>query len=112
MRASFNGFFWEQNSHEPYIAGRRFRKSYLKHDDSKIDAEWLPRGEAALKLMDETLQKTDFLAGDAFTLADIVLVAYTRLAHEGGFDLGAYPAVRSWISRVEHVLDLEPVEAA
>lgn len=108
----FQWLFWEQNSHEPYIAGRRFRKSYLNHDDSQIDAEWLPRGNAALKLMDDTLGKTDFLAGADFTLADIVLVAYTRVAHEGGFDLGAYLAVREWIARVETALGIQPIEVA
>ena len=108
----FQWLFWEQNSHEPYIAGRRFRKSYLKHDETKIDAEWLPRGNAALKLMDDTLQEKDFLTGADFTLADIVLVAYTRVAHEGGFDPGAFAALRDWIARVEQALGIQPVEAA
>lgn len=108
----FKWLFWEQNSHEPYIAGRRFRKAYLGHDDSEIDAEWLPRGNAALDLMEKTLIETDYLTGDDLSLADIALVAYTRLAHEGGFDLGKFPAVRAWVARVECDLALEPAEAA
>lgn len=107
----FKWLFWEQNSHEPYIAGRRFRKAYLGHDDSRVDAEWLPRGNAALGLMEKTLIETEYLAGDEITLADIALVAYTRLAPEGGFDLGAFPAVRAWIARVERDLSLAPAEA-
>ncbi len=108
----FKWLFWEQNSHEPYIAGRRYRKTYLGHDDSKIDAEWIPRGNAALALMDEALGKSDYIAGDVLTLADISLVAYTRVAHEGGFDLSDYAAVRAWISRVEGDLSINPVPEA
>ncbi len=108
----FKWLFWEQNSHEPYIAGRRFRKAYLGHEDAKIDAEWLPRGEAALELMERTLQGTDYLAGDRLTLADIALVAYTRVAHEGGFDLSSFLFVRAWVARVEKVLSIDPVSEA
>jgi len=106
---AFKWLFWEQNSHEPYIAGRRYRKAYLGHDDSQIDAEWIPRGNAALGLMEDALQEADYLAGDRLTLADIAVVAYTRVAHEGGFDLSDFPAVRAWIARVEKDLRLEPV---
>jgi glutathione S-transferase len=108
----YQWLFWEQNSHEPYIAGRRFRKAYLGHGDDKIDAEWLPRGHAALQFMDDALANSDFLAAQKFTLADIALVAYTRMAGEGGFSLDDYPAVRAWIGRVEGVLRLNPVESA
>ena len=51
--------------------------------------------------MEATLVRATFLVGDALTLADVALVAYTRMAHEGGFDLAAYPAIRAWIARVE-----------
>lgn len=108
----FQWLFWEQNSHEPYIAGRRFRKAFKKLSDDEIDAEWLPRGYAALDLMERTLTDADYLAGDALTLADIAVVAYTRVAGDGGFDLSGYPKVRAWIARVERDLDLEPAEAA
>lgn len=108
----FQWLFWEQNSHEPYIAGRRFRKAFKKLSDDEIDAEWLPRGYAALDLMERTLTDTDYLAGEALTLADIAVVAYTRVANSGGFDLADYPNVRAWIARVERDLDLEPAEDA
>ena len=108
----FQWLFWEQNSHEPYIAGRRFRKAFKKLSDDEIDAEWLPRGYAALDLMERTLTDNDYLAGEALTLADIAVVAYTRVADSGGFDLADYPKVRAWIARVERDLDLEPAEDA
>lgn len=108
----FQWLFWEQNSHEPYIAGRRFRKAFKKLSDHEIDAEWLPRGYAALDLMERTLAESEYLAGDAVTLADIAVVAYTRVAQDGGFDLSDYPKVRGWIVRVERDLDLEPAEIA
>ena len=104
----FEWMFWEQNSHEPYIAGRRFRKAYLGHSDDEIDAEWLPRGNAALEKIETALSDTPFLVGQQLTLADIVVVAYTRAAEEGGFRLADYPQLRAWISRVESALDLNP----
>ncbi len=66
----------------------------------------MPRGYAALALMERTLSRADFLVGDSISLADIAVVAYTRVAHEGGFDLSDYPGVRRWIARVEHALDI------
>jgi len=102
----FQWLFWEQNSHEPYIAGRRFRKAYKKLKDNEIDAEWLPRGYAAFGLMETALAKSGYLVGDAITLADIAVVAYTRVANEGDFDLSDFPAVRAWITRVEGDLSI------
>jgi glutathione S-transferase len=58
--------------------------------------------------MEHQLALTPFLAGDAVTLADISLLAYTRLAHEGGFHLDGYAAVRRWIARTEKFLGLPP----
>jgi glutathione S-transferase len=108
----FRWLFWEQNSHEPYIAGRRFRKAYKKLVDEEIDAEWLPRGYAALDLMEETLQGSDYLANGKLSLADIAVVAYTRWADEGGFSLDDYPKIRAWIARTEGDLGLEKSGAA
>ena len=93
--------FWEQYSHEPYIAVRRYQLHYLKRPLEDLDSKLAVRGADALQLMDGTLARSAYIAGDALTLADVALVAYTRMAHEGGFDLGAYPAVRAWIGRVE-----------
>ena len=55
---------------------------------------------------EDALADADFLIGTAVSLADVALVAYTRWAHEGGFDLGAFPAVRGWIGRVETALNI------
>ena len=105
--------FWEQYSHETAIAVRRFKKHYLKLPDDEIDPELLAKGRRALGVMEMQLTYTDWLVGDDLTCADIALVAYTRLAHEGGFDLSEFPAVHSWVQRVERELGLEhPHEVA
>jgi glutathione S-transferase len=98
---TFEWLFWEQYSHETAIAVRRFHKTYLKKPDSEIDPNLMEKGVAALTLMESALQKSPYLVGDKLTLADIALVAYTRVAPEGGFDLEPYPALRTWIARVE-----------
>jgi glutathione S-transferase len=100
--------FWEQYSHEPYIAVCRFQMVYLGKPASELDPEKVRRGHAALARMDAQLATTGFLIGDAFSLADMALLAYTRLAHEGGFDLAAYPAIRRWIGACEGRLKLPP----
>lgn len=99
--------FWEQYSHEPTIAVRRFQKHYLKRSDDEIDADLLAKGRRALGRMEMALISSDFITGGAaLTLADISLLAYTRLAHEGGFDLGEFPAVHAWVARCELELGL------
>jgi len=99
--------FWEQYTHEPAIAVRRFQKSYLNTPEADIDPELMPKGRRALGRMELALLDSDFLIGDQLTLADVALVAYTRVAHEGGFDLGEFPAVQAWVARVERALELE-----
>lgn len=99
--------FWEQYSHEPVIAVRRFHKHYLKKADSEIDPSLLPRGEKVLGLMNDHLARRSYFVGEGLTLADIALAAYTRLAHEGGFDLQRWPNVRAWVARVENHLGTE-----
>jgi glutathione S-transferase len=103
--------FWEQYSHEPYIAVRRYQLHYLKRSPEELDPKLAERGADALRLMESTLERAAFLAGDALSLADVALVAYTRMAHEGGFDLAAYPAIRSWVARVETGLGIGPYPA-
>ncbi|MFC6197117.1 glutathione S-transferase family protein [Ponticaulis profundi] len=98
--------FWEQYSHETAIAVRRFQKHYLKKSDDEIDPNLLSKGRRALGVMEMQLTYTDWIVGDEMTLADIALVAYTRLAHEGGFDLGEFPSVERWVSRTEHALGI------
>ncbi|MDP4002008.1 glutathione S-transferase family protein [Methylobacterium sp. NEAU K] len=100
--------FWEQYSHEPYIAVRRYQLHYLKRPPEDLDPRLAERGVDALRLMQATLERSAFLTGDALTLADVALVAYTRMAHEGGFDVAAYPAIRAWIARVETGLGIGP----
>lgn len=100
--------FWEQYSHEPYIATTRYHMVYLKRTLAEREGWRVERGEAALKLLDETLAGQDWLAGPSLTIADIALVAYTRLAHEGGFDLSGRANVRRWIRGCEQALGLEP----
>ena len=98
--------FWEQYSHEPYIAVCRFLMVYLGKPVSDLDPDKVKRGYAALARMERQLAATRFLVGDAFTLADVALLAYTRVAHEGGFDLAGYSAVRRWIGDSEIALGL------
>jgi glutathione S-transferase len=98
--------FWEQYSHEPYLAVCRFQMLYLGKSVGELDPEKIKRGYAALARMEAQLHKTKFLVGDPFSLADVALVAYTRLAHEGGFHLEGYSAIRRWISACEEVLKL------
>ncbi|HXR95799.1 MAG TPA: glutathione S-transferase family protein [Rhizomicrobium sp.] len=98
--------FWEQYSHETVIAVRRFHKTYLKKPEAEIDPGLMPKGERVLTVMDEHLATRRYFVGERLTLADIALVAYTRWAGEGGFDLGRYPRVQGWIGRVEKDLGL------
>jgi len=100
--------FWEQYSHEPYVAVCRFQMLYLGKPASELDPDKVKRGYAALARMEDRLATTTFLVGDSLSLADVSLLAYTRLAHEGGFDLDKYPAVRRWIATCERQLGLSP----
>ena len=100
--------FWEQNSHEPYVAVCRFQMVYLGKPISDLDPDKVKRGYAALARMEHHLAASCFLVGDAVSLADISLLAYTRLAHEGGFHLDGYAAVRRWIGETEKSLRLPP----
>jgi glutathione S-transferase len=98
--------FWEQYSHEPYIAVCRFHMRYLGKAASELDPDRVKRGYAALDRMEQHLAGSRFLVGDAFSLADVALLAYTRVAHEGGFDLARYPSIRRWIKDGEAQLGL------
>lgn len=109
QRAKVNEWlFWEQYSHEPFIAVRRFLKVLAGKSDDEIDPKLLTRGDAALARMELALGETPYLVGAALTIADIALVAYTRVAGEAGFNLEDFPNVRAWIARVEHDLSLQP----
>jgi glutathione S-transferase len=98
--------FWEQYSHEPYLAVCRFQMLYLGKSQGDLDPEKVKRGYAALARMEHHLHDTQFLVGDTLSLADVALLAYTRVAHEGGFHLDGYASVRRWIADSEKVLGL------
>ena len=94
--------FFEQYSHEPYIAVARFIRSFLGLPEARR-AEYESRqagGHKALAVMDQHLAKQDWLVGDGCSIADIALYAYTHVAHEGGFELAGYPPVRAWLDRI------------
>ncbi len=95
--------FFEQYSHEPYIATVRFWVYYQKkHDERKEKiAEAMKKGHAALGVMEQQLVRTPFLAGETYTIADIAFYAYTHVAHQGGYDLDSYPAIKTWLKRIE-----------
>ena len=94
--------FFEQYSHEPFIAVARFIHEFLAQDHPRRAD--LPRleagGYAALAVMERHLASHPFLVADRFSIADIALYAYTHVADEGGFDLVGFPAIRSWLDRV------------
>lgn len=98
--------FWEQYSHEPYIAVCRFHMLYEGKPKASRDSVRVARGEKALDLMESVLGEKDWLVGDGLTVADIAVLAYTRVAHEGGFDLAPRKNVRAWIERSEAALAL------
>ena len=97
----YEWLFWEQYSHEPYIAVVRFQRLLAGRRMDEIEPRLMERGHAALARMETALADGDWLVGTGPTLADLALVAYTRVAHEGDFDPGAYPAVQAWVARVE-----------
>ena len=89
--------FWEQYSHEPYVAVARFQVKYLGKPVAELEPRLVERGKAALQRLEDGLAASAFLAGERVSLADIALVAYTRKADEGGFDLADYPRVQAWV---------------
>ncbi|PVM92788.1 glutathione S-transferase family protein [Caulobacter endophyticus] len=103
----YEWLFWEQYSHEPYVAVARFQVAYMGKAVESLDGKLVERGHAALARLENGLSESGFLVGDRLTLADIALVAYTRVAHEGGFDLARYPAVKAWVGRVETALGID-----
>jgi glutathione S-transferase len=94
--------FFEQYSHEPYIAVVRFWLGYSGTPEKVADQipAKMKGGYAALDAMERHLEGRDFLVGAGYSIADISLYAYTHVAHEGDFDLGPYPAIRAWLDRV------------
>jgi glutathione S-transferase len=94
--------FFEQYSHEPYVATPRYIVKHLPADSPRYAElpDMMARGRAAFAVMETQLSKRRFFVGETYSLADIALYAYTHVAHEAHFDLTPYPAVRAWIERV------------
>ena len=106
--------FFEQYSHEPYIAVARFIAKYLGLPEDK-KAEYAAKqtgGHKALAVMESQLTHSAFLVGEKLTTADISLYGYTHVAHEGGFDLSLYPAVQAWLARIEALPHYVPMGSA
>ncbi|MGL5943844.1 MAG: glutathione S-transferase family protein [Waterburya sp.] len=95
--------FFEQYSHEPFIATARYWISILKQaEQHQEQLQHKHRiGNAALKVMEQHLSQNDFFVGSTYTIADIALYAYTHVADEGGFDLNQFPAILAWFKRIE-----------
>jgi glutathione S-transferase len=98
----FQWMFFEQYSHEPFIATSRFWLQHKPDSPQKtaLLASKRDGGRAALKIMEDHLSKNDFFVGD-YSIADIALFAYTHVAHEGGFPLDSFSKIRAWIERVK-----------
>jgi glutathione S-transferase len=96
--------FFEQYSHEPYVATARFwvsiKKLEMNAENARLLAQKQALGNAALRIMDEHLRTRSYFVGGCYTIADIALYAYTHVAGEGGFDIGQYPAVSAWLQRL------------
>jgi glutathione S-transferase len=92
--------FFEQYSHEPNIAVVRFWEMAGIHPPEAELAARRKGGEAALKALDRHLGEHEFLVGERYSIADIALFAYTHVAPEGGFELGPFPSIRGWLTRV------------
>ena len=106
--------FFEQYSHEPYVAVARF---WLKFSDKAelekkrhLIPEWHAKGNAALGVMETHLSKHDWFAGNRYSIADIALYGYTHVAADGGFNLADYPAVTRWLDRVAAQPGYVPLE--
>ncbi|MBO6560419.1 MAG: glutathione S-transferase family protein [Nisaea sp.] len=100
--------FWEQYSHEPYVAVCRFQMVYEGKSADQREGWRVTKAEAALDHMERQLAGRTFLVGTRLTIADISLLAYTRLAGEGGFDLSARPNLSAWVARCEETLGIDP----
>ena len=106
--------FFEQYSHEPFIAVARFIQKYLKMPEDR-QAEYQAKqigGHKALAVMEKHLQDRSYFVGDRATIADIALYAYTHVAAEGGFDLSDYPAIQQWLRRIRALPNCPEMPAA
>lgn len=105
--------FFEQYSHEPYIATVRFWTKFTANPAQyRADIERCrPKGEKALQVMNEHLGHHSFFVDNRYSIADIALYAYTHVAEEGGYLLNRYPAIQAWLRRVEATPRFIPITA-
>ena len=103
--------FFEQYSHEPYVAVPRFWLTKNVAVDPETLAERQRVGYLAFDAMESHLAGNDYLAAGRYTLADIALYAYTHVAHEGGFDMSPYSAIAAWVERVAAQPGHVPIDA-
>ena len=108
----FEWMFWEQYSHEPYVAVARSQVQYRGRNPATLEPELVGRAEAALNRLEAALSGSPWLVGDAFSLADMTLLPYTRFAPEAGLDLSRWQSLTAWIRRSEGVLGLAPLGAS
>lgn len=96
--------FFEQYSHEPYIATSRFIVKFLKQGEEQKQSlqKKYKNGYKALDVMENHLDKQPFLVGEHYSIADIALYAYTHIAEEGGFNLGTYRNIQNWFTRIRN----------
>ena len=109
--------FFEQNLFEPNVGTARFwRLTGREAEQPEAFARHLEAGRAALETLERGLAEAAFLVGGCYTVADCALYGYAHVAHEAGYDMAAYPAVRAWLTRVAELpgaaADLEPYPAA
>ena len=95
--------FFEQHSLEPNLGQARFWLTLVKGGRELQQhslEDWMEKGYQALSVMEKHIAQRRFFAANRYTIADIALYAYTHVAHESGFDLSTFPALRSWLKRV------------
>ncbi len=105
--------FFEQYSHEPYVAVARFICRFLPADHPRRGElpRLIERGRQALDVMERQLATREFMVDGGYSIADIALFAYTHAAADGGFDLAPYPAIRAWLDRVRAQPGFVPMAA-
>ncbi|RMD64470.1 MAG: glutathione S-transferase family protein [Alphaproteobacteria bacterium] len=105
--------FFEQYSHEPYVAVARFILMHpgMARGQAPLLREKQDRGYQALGVMEGHLAGRAFFVGESLSVADIALYAYTHVAEEGGFDLGRFPALTAWLARVARTPGYVPITA-
>lgn len=105
--------FFEQYSHEPYVAVARFIRGWTPLDSPRRAdlPRLIERGEQALAVMEKHLQAVDWFNGEEYGVADIALFAYTHCAGDGGFDLAKFPAITGWLQRVRNTKRFVPMPA-